>query len=270
MNQPNALTDRNALARNRMRADPGALFLQEVARDELQDRVAMVNKSFQSAAVVTGYPHLWDKSSAMAVADADLLDLSPDKHDLVIHSLGLHWSNDPVGQLIQCRRALKPDGLLLAASLGGQSLHELRASLAEAEIAVSGGLSPRVAPMAELRDLGALLQRAGFALPVADSVDLNVEYRDMWHLMRDLRAMGEGNALNARLRHPTRRAVFERAAEIYAATYPGRDGGVRATFEIIVLTGWGPDTSQPQPLRPGSATARLADALGTDETSLPD
>lgn len=270
MNQPNALTDRNALARNRMRADPGALFLQEVARDELQDRVAMVNKSFQSAAVVTGYPHLWDKSSAMAVADADLLDLSPDKHDLVIHSLGLHWSNDPVGQLIQCRRALKPDGLLLAASLGGQSLHELRASLAEAEIAVSGGLSPRVAPMAELRDLGALLQRAGFALPVADSVDLNVEYRDMWHLMRDLRAMGEGNALNARLRHPTRRTVFERAAEIYAATYPGRDGGVRATFEIIVLTGWAPDTSQPQPLRPGSATARLADALGTDETSLPD
>ena len=121
-----------------------------------------------------------------------------------------------------------------------------------------------------LRDLGALLQRAGFALPVADSVDLNVEYRDMWHLMRDLRAMGEGNALNARLRHPTRRAVFERAAEIYAATYPGREGGVRATFEIIVLTGWAPDTSQPQPLRPGSATARLADALGTDETSLPD
>ena len=165
---------------------------------------------------------------------------------------------------------MRPDGLLLAAVLGGQSLHELRASLAEAEIAVTGGLSPRVAPMAELRDLGALLQRAGLALPVADSVELNVEYRDMWHLMHDLRAMGEGNALAARLRRPTRRAVFGRAAEIYAATYPNERGGICATFEIIILTGWAPDTNQPQPLRPGSATARLADALGTDETSLSD
>ncbi|MEO0667702.1 MAG: methyltransferase domain-containing protein [Pseudomonadota bacterium] len=268
MAQPTALTDPAALARNRARAD--TLFLQETARDELQDRVAMVNKPFHSTAVVTGFPQVWAQGDTTVVADGDVLDIAQGTHDLVLHSLGLHWANDPVGQLIQCRRALKPDGLLLAASLGGQSLHELRACLAEAEIAVTGGLSPRVAPMAELRDLGALLQRAGLALPVADSVPLTVQYRDMWHLMRDLRAMGEGNALAARLRHPTRRAVFDRAADIYAATYPGDTGGIIATFELIVLTGWAPDASQPQPLRPGSATARLADALGTDETPLSD
>ena len=268
MAQPTALTAPAALARNRARAH--ALFLQDTARDELQDRVAMVNKPFHAAAVVTGFPAVWTQSAATIVSDNDVLDIAEGAHDLVMHSLGLHWANDPVGQLIQCRRALKPDGLLLAASLGGQSLHELRACLAEAEIAVSGGLSPRVAPMAELRDLGALLQRAGLALPVADSVPLSVQYRDMWHLMRDLRAMGEGNALTARLRHPTRRAVFDRAADIYSTTYPGDTGGIIATFELIVLTGWAPDASQPQPLRPGSATARLADALGTDETPLSD
>ncbi|MEL6562857.1 MAG: methyltransferase domain-containing protein [Pseudomonadota bacterium] len=270
MDQPNALTDPHALARNRARADTAALFLQDAARDELQDRVGMVNKPFRSTAVVTGFPHVWAQGDVTLVPEAEVLDLAPQTHDLVMHSLGLHWANDPVGQLIQCRRALKPDGLLLVASLGGQSLHELRACLAEAEIAVTGGLSPRIAPMAELRDLGALLQRAGLALPVADSVSLTVQYRDMWHLMRDLRDMGEGNALAARLRHPTRRAVFQRAADIYATAYPSDTGGITATFELIVLTGWAPDDSQPQPLRPGSATARLADALGTDETPLSD
>jgi len=260
------MTDLAALSRNRARAT--AFFLQETARDELQDRVTMVNKSFHSAAVVTGFPDLWP--NATTVPEADALDLKPGQHDLVIHSLGLHWANDPVGQLIQCRRALKPDGLLLAAALGGQSLHELRACLAEAEIAVTGGLSPRVAPMAELRDLGALLQRAGLALPVADNLALRVQYRDIWHLMRDLRAMGEANALAARLRNPTRRAIFERAADIYAHGFSGTDGGIIATFDLIFLTGWAPDASQPQPLRPGSAQARLADALGADETRLPD
>lgn len=270
MAEPSALTDLDTLARNRMRAHPDALFLQQAARDELQDRVKMVNKPFHSAAVVTGFPQIWAGQDAMFIPDDDLLELRQGAHDLVMHSLGLHWANDPVGQLIQCRRALQPDGLMLVASLGGQTLHELRACLAEAEIALTGGLSPRVAPMAELRDLGALLQRAGLALPVADSVPLTVQYRDMWHLMRDLRAMGEGNALSARLRRPTGRALFNRAADVYAATYPGDTGGITATFELIVLTGWAPDASQPQPLRPGSATARLADALGTDETPLSD
>ncbi|MEL6450971.1 MAG: methyltransferase domain-containing protein [Pseudomonadota bacterium] len=272
MSQPTPLTDPTALARNRARADADALFLQELACDEVQDRLDMVNKTFQSPAVVTAFPHLWPARlpHAVIVPEGETLNLQPQAHDVVVHSLGLHWANDPVGQLIQCRRALRPDGMLLALALGGQSLHELRSCLAEAEIAVRGGLSPRVAPMAELRDLGALLQRAGLALPVADSVPVHVQYTSMWHLMRDLRAMGEGNALTARHRGFSARAVFSKAADIYARTFPGDAGRIRATFELIVLTGWAPDDSQLKPLRPGSAQARLADALQTDETPLSD
>ncbi|MEL7165773.1 MAG: methyltransferase domain-containing protein [Pseudomonadota bacterium] len=263
------LTDLQALKRNRARAQE--MLLQVTARDEVQDRLAMVNKPFHAPAVVTGFPGVWQGAlaDAVVVADADTLDLTAARHDLIVHSLSLHWANDPVGQLIQCRRALRPDGLLLALALGGQTLHELRACLAQAEAQMTGGLSPRVAPMAELRDLGALLQRAGLALPVADALPLTLEYRDMWHLMRDLRAMGEGNALASRLRHPSRRAIFDMAAGIYADAFPSNTG-IRATFEIVTLTGWAPDSSQPQPLRPGSAQARLADALGVDETSLRD
>ncbi|WP_299586180.1 methyltransferase domain-containing protein [uncultured Tateyamaria sp.] len=273
MTHANALTDPDALARNRARAAPDALFLQEIARDDVQDRLELVNKTFQSPAVVTAFPHIWEGAIADAAVfpETETLPLTTGGHDAVIHSMGLHWANDPVGQLIQCRRALKPDGLLLAVALGGQTLFELRAALAEAEIAVCGGLSPRVAPMGEVRDLGGLLQRAGLALPVADTVPLRVQYASMWHLMRDLRAMGEANALTSRLRRPTRRAVFERAADIYARAYPADSGdGIIATYELILLTGWAPDDSQQKPLRPGSAQARLADALRTDETSLPD
>lgn len=272
MSRPNTLTDTDALARNRARAKPDQLFLQTAARDEVEDRVGMVNKSFQTPGIVSPFVDLWQNrlSGAVVVGDADTLPLAQNQHDLVIHSLGLHWANDPVGQLIQCRRALKPDGLLLATALGGQTLHELRACLAEAEVAVSGGLSPRVAPMGEVRDLGALLQRAGLALPVADTVPLTVQYTSMRHLMHDLRQMGEANALSTRLRQPTPRALFQTASEIYADTFPSPDGGILATFELIVLTGWAPADSQPQPLRPGSAQARLADALHTDETSLTD
>ncbi|MEO0633726.1 MAG: methyltransferase domain-containing protein [Pseudomonadota bacterium] len=263
------LTDLQALKRNRARAQE--MLLQVTARDEVQDRLAMVNKPFHAPAVVTGFPGVWHDAlpDAVIVGDDETLDLAEASHDLIVHSLSLHWANDPVGQLIQCRRALRPDGLLLALALGGQTLHELRACLAQAEAQVTGGLSPRVAPMAELRDLGALLQRAGLALPVADALPLTLEYRDMWHLMRDLRAMGEGNALASRLRHPSRRAIFDMAAGIYADAFPSNTG-IRATFEIVTLTGWAPDSSQPQPLRPGSAQARLADALGVDETSLRD
>lgn len=272
MTQPTPLTDLQALARNRARADTSSLFLQEAARDEVEDRVRMVNKSFSSPGIISAFPAFWQGriDGAKVLKEAETLPLSQGQHDLVIHSLGLHWSNDPVGQLIQCRRALRPDGLLLAVALGGQTLHELRACLAEAEIAETGGLSPRVAPMAEVRDLGALPQRAGLALPVADTVPLRVQYQSMWHLMRDLRAMGENNALTARSRSPIRGGILNRAADIYAATFPGDDDGIIATFELIVLTGWAPDDSQQKPLRPGSAQARLADALRTDETSLPD
>ena len=207
---------------------------------------------------------------ATVVADADTLELTEAAHDLVIHSLSLHWSNDPVGQLIQCRRSLKPDGLVIAATLGGQTLHELRACLSQAEIALKGGLSPRVAPMGEIRDLGALLQRAGLALPVADSMALRAEYRDLFHLMHDLRDMGETNALTQRQKRTPPRGLFEAANTLYADSFPGDEGRIVATYEMVFLTGWAPDPSQQQPLRPGSAEQRLSDALSVPEMPLHD
>ena len=265
------MTDTTALAQRRTRARTDALFLHEAAADEIKDRLGMVNKSFTSTAVVTGFPDFWAAQfpSAKITADSDALTLAQDEHDVVIHAMSLHWANDPIGQLIQCRRALKPDGLLLTASFGGQTLHELRACLGQAESEVTGGLSPRIAPMGELRDMGGLLQRAGLALPVADAVPLTVEYKDAWALMRDLRAMGETNALAQRLRQPSRRAVFERASALYQDHFATAQGRITATFELIFLTGWAPDQNQPKPLRPGSAQQRLADALGATETKLP-
>jgi len=201
------------------------------------------------------------------VLTGETLPLTEGAFDLVVSTLLLHVANDPVGQLIQMRRALKPDGLMLAALFGGQTLSELRASLAEAEVECEGGLSPRVAPMAEIRDLGGLLQRAGFAMPVADSERLTVTYATPLHLMRELRAMGETNILTARRRQPMRRKTLMRACEIYAEHFGAPDGRVRATFEIVFLTGWAPGPAQPKALRPGSATVRLADALGAEEVS---
>jgi SAM-dependent methyltransferase len=268
------LSDPIALIRNRARVHSGAFFLHDAALDEIEARLGMVNRVFTEPLLVGPFPERWSQNLSLpglrAIPDTDTLDVQPGAHDLVIHAMGLHWASDPVGQLIQCRRALRPDGFLLACLFGGQTLHELRTALAEAEAQVTGGLSPRIAPMAEIRDLGALLQRAGLALPVADSLKLTVTYPHMTALMHDLRHMGEGNALAHRLRHPTRRAVFERAAAIYAAEHALPDGRLPATFEIIFLTGWAPDETQPQPLRPGSATQRLADALGTRETPLKD
>lgn len=269
MQTPPLLTDRASLARHRARAS--AFFLQEEAITDIQERLAEVNRRFTSPAVVGGFPDLWRAAftDATFTPDDDVLALSAGQHDLVLHALALHWANDPVGQLVQCRRALAPDGLFLGVMFGGQTLHELRACLAQAESEVTGGLSPRVLPMGEIRDLGGLLQRAGFALPVADGFLRRVRYRDMWHLMADLRAMGEANALAARLRRPTRRAVFQRAAELYQQAWGAPDGRVVATFEMICLTGWAPHDSQQKPLRPGSAVQRLAEALGSAELPLP-
>jgi hypothetical protein len=218
-------------------------------------------------AVVTGRPAFWQTRAPHATlcADDETLRLGAGQHDLVVHDLSLHWASDPVGQLVQCRLAMKPDGLLIATLFGGQTLHELRTALAEAESRITGGLSPRVAPMADIRDVGGLLQRAGFALPVADSQRYDVHYASMVHLMHDLRAMGEGNALAARLRRPTRRAVLDAAAQTYARHFATADGKIHATFEVITLTGWVPADNQQKPLRPGSAQTRLADALGTTE-----
>ncbi len=264
------ITDRAALMRNRARALPDALFLQEHAADELQERLIEVNRTFTSVAIVTGFLDFWGARypDATIVPDDDTLDLKPQAHDLILHTMCLHWANDPVGQLVQARHALKPDGLLLCTFLGGQTLHELRMSLAEAEVAVTGGLSPRIAPMGEIRDLGGLLQRAGFALPVADCTPLTASYVNAFHLMHDLRKMGENNALTGRIKHPTRRNVLTEAACIYADNFRNTENRVDATFEFITLTGWAPAESQPQPLRPGSAKTRLADALNTKETPL--
>ncbi|MCL6284836.1 class I SAM-dependent methyltransferase [Ruegeria sp. 2012CJ41-6] len=266
------LFDRSALRHRRQRARADALFLHEAALDEVQDRLSLVKRVFTDIDIVTPFPAIWQATfpQARIIEDDEVLDLPMGASDLVIHAMTLHQANDPVGQIIQCRRALKPDGLFLCVCLGGQTLHELRATLAQAEIEARGGLSPRIAPMAEIRDLGALLQRAGLALPVADSFALTAAYRDLPHLMQDLRAMGETNILSARDRHFTRRSLFEKANRLYSDHFAQPDQRLPATFEVMCLTGWAPDDSQPKPLRPGSATTRLAEALGTGETKLPD
>lgn len=271
------LTDRTALARHRARARhlPGhdaAMFLHRLALTDLQERLTEVNRTFTAPAVVSGFPELWQelRPDAVQVADDDLLALQPGAHDLVVHAMALHWANDPLGQLVQCRRALRPDGLLIAVLPGGRSLHELRTSLAEAEARVTGGLSPRVLPMGEIRDLGALMQRAGLALPVADSWQQIVEYTSFPKLLADLRAAGEANAVAGRLRRFTGRSVLAAAAQIYADGFATPEGRLPATAELVFLTGWAPHESQQQPLRPGSAKARLADALGVAEKPLKD
>lgn len=271
------LVDPDRLARSRARARlDRAGFLHDEARAELQERLIDVNRRFTAPAVVTPFPAAWAglAPGARIVAPDDVLDLVPGAHDLVVHAMALHWADDPVGQIVQCRRALRPDGLFLSVAFGGATLAELRAALAQAETEIMGGLSPRVAPMAEIRDMGALLQRAGLSLPVADRLPRTVTYADAFALMADLRAMGETNALLDRHRAPVPRRLFLRMAEIYAARFPAADDPARihATFEMIFLSGWAPHESQQKPLRPGSAAARLADALGTkefDETARP-
>ena len=221
-------------------------------------KVAMV-----VAAVPSPAPR--EASSLCVAADEEALPFADASLDLVVSALALQFVNDLPGTLIQIRRALKPDGLLLAALIGGDSLTELRESFAQAESEIEGGISPRVAPFADLRELGALLQRAGFALPVVDSDRLIVRYRSIFDLMRDLRRMGATNVLYERRRTPLRRATLQRLGEVYARRFSDADGRLRATFEIAWLSGWAPHESQQKPLKPGSATQRLADALGTRE-----
>ncbi|WP_372799822.1 SAM-dependent methyltransferase [Paracoccus seriniphilus] len=265
-NRP-ALTDRSALLRQRRRAlrDGWADILHQMAADEIEDRLSEINRTFTDIAVVTGFPDFWAKRfpGARILSDDSILTLEPQSCDLVIHAMALHWADDPVGQIVQCRHALREDGLFLAACFGGQTLHELRAALAQAEAAVTGGLSPRVLPMGEIRDMGGLLHRAGLALPVADLLSQRASYRSLIHLAHDLRAMGETNAMQSRIRHATRREVFMRAAAFMAEHFPDRDDPSRiaATFDLVFLTGWAPSETQPKPLRPGSAKISLADAL---------
>ena len=199
------------------------------------------------------------------VADEEALPLRDSSVDLVLSALNLQTVNDLPGTFIQVRRALKPDGLFLAALLGGETLTELRQCFAMAEAEVEDGASPRVAPFADVREIGGLLQRAGFALPVTDVDRVTVRYASAFALMHDLRRMGAGNPLVERRRTPLRRATLMRMAQIYAERFADPDGRMRATFDIVWLSGWAPHASQQQPLRPGSAKARLADALGTIE-----
>ena len=218
---------------------------------------AMATEAAQAAQADTG---------TLALAgDEEWLPFGEGTFDLVMSNLSLHWVNDLPGALVQVCRALKPDGLFLASMLGGETLKELRQALAEAEIAEEGGLSPRVSPMADVRDAGGLLQRAGFALPVADSDTLTVMYPDPMKLMADLRGMGEANALIESRKGFTRPRTLAAAAARYSELFADGEGNVPATFQIITLTGWAPDPSQQQPLKPGSATSRLAEALDTEE-----
>ncbi|MGH6866441.1 MAG: class I SAM-dependent methyltransferase [Methyloceanibacter sp.] len=199
------------------------------------------------------------------VCDEDLLPLKETSLNLIVSGLALHRVNDLPGALIQIRRALAPDGLFMAAVLGARALTELRSALLEAEAEIEGGASPRISPFGDVRDYGALLQRAGFALPVADADIVTVAYPSPRDLMREVRALGGGNVMLARSKSPLPRGTLELAEAIYRERHGTPDGKVTATFEIVFMSGWAPDPSQPKPLKPGSAAARLADALGTTE-----
>lgn len=188
------------------------------------------------------------------LCEGEHLPVAPQSCDLILSALYLHWMNDLPGLLAQMRLALRPDGLAFVNLLGGRSLSELRACLSEAESEISGGVSPRCMPMADIRDMGGLLQRAGFALPVADAELLTITYPNMFKLMADIRGMGGQNALFGKLPHFTRRQIFIRAAEIYHDRFVNEEGQITASIELITLTGWAPDASQPRPLARGSAT----------------
>jgi SAM-dependent methyltransferase len=251
-----------------------ATFLIDGVATELGERLSAVLRRFDVAAdlgtptdaVRRALAESGKVGTVVAVkADEEALPFANDSLDLVVSALALQFVNDLPGTLIQIRRALRPDGLFLAALIGGESLTELRAAFAAAESEIEGGISPRVAPFADVRELGALLQRAGFALPVVDSEKVLVRYDSVFGLMHDLRGMGTTNVQHERRRTPLKRATLQRMAAIYAERFADADHRVRATFEIVWLSGWAPHESQQKPLKPGSAAQRLADALGTTE-----
>ena len=271
--------------RRARRLTPATFLLDRVATD-LGERLSAVLRKFDVAVdlgtpsdavrrvlaasknigtVVGAGPDGDDDDGLRVTTDEEALPFAAGSLDLVVSALALQFVNDLPGVLIQIRRALKPDGLLLAALIGGDSLTELRSAFAAAEAEVEGGISPHVAPFADIRELGGLLQRAGFALPVVDSERVAVRYDSALALLRDLRRMGATNILHERQRQPLKRATLARMAEIYAERFSDPDGRIRSTFEIIWLSGWVPHESQQQPLKPGSAARRLADALGTTE-----
>jgi SAM-dependent methyltransferase len=266
------LFDRALLRARQRRAQTlgPATFLLDRVTDDIGDRLQAVTRSFADVAEIWTLGELLQKpvadrfKSIIRVAldaDSETLRLPPESLDLAVSALAFQFVNDLPGVLAQIRRALRPDGLLLAAMLGGDTLTELRQAFAEAEAECEGGVSPRVAPFADLRDIGSLLQRAGFALPVTDVDRVVVRYDNAFALMHDLRRMGATNILVERRRTPTRRATLLRMAQIYTSRFADPDGRIRATFDIVWLSGWAPDESQPKPLRPGSAKASLEAAV---------
>ena len=288
--------DQALVAKRRERAaanaDTGAGFLLDIAARELAERLSVVERRFDTAVELHGGTGITARltlesgkvgslervetsqafagsGQAVTVASLEDVPLQPASVNLVLSPLSLHLVNDTPGTLVRIRRALKPDGLFLAAIPGAGTLAELRDVLLAAEAELMGGASPRVIPFADVRDIGALLQRAGFALPVVDVETYTVRYDSLFPLMRDIRAMGMANPLTGRSRRPVPRALFLRAAELYAERYSDADGRIRASFSIIYASGWAPHESQQQPLKPGSAKMRLADALkvGTENGS---
>lgn len=284
----NEIFDEALIARNRARAmarnAAGSDFLLELAARELADRLSLVERRFEDAvelfggtgltamaALATGKigalrrietdARFGETENPVTVSGYESVPLEPQSVNLILSPLSLHLTNDTPGMLIQMRRALKPDGLLLAAIPGSGTLSELREVLLAAETEIYGGASPRVIPFADIRDIGSLLQRAGFALPVVDEESFTVRYDHIFALMRDLKAMGMANPLLGRSRRPVSRKFFLRAAELYAERFSDPDGRIRATFSIVFVSGWAPHESQQKPLKPGSAKMRLADAL---------
>ena len=283
---PDAIFD-SALLRQRLRraAAAPADFLLARTVEDMCERLGTVRRDFAAIADIgTPGPALavalaarWPAARCISVApipppiheggyaclvgDPERLPLADGSLDLAVSALALQTANDLPGALVQIRRALKPDGLFLGALIGGRTLSELRTVLTEAETAISGGVSPRIAPFADVRDMGGLLQRAGFALPVADSEIVTVRYDHLFKLMADLRAMGATNALVARSRKPARRALFLRAAALYQARFADPDGRIRATFEIVSISGWAPHASQQKPAKRGSGQVSLAAVL---------
>jgi SAM-dependent methyltransferase len=236
-------------------------FARALAQSEAKAKIGALIEADLSSRMLQGRPGL------KVQADEERLPFRDESLDLVVSLLSLHWTNDLVGALIQIRQALKPDGLFLGALLGGATLTELRQCLTQAEAELRDGAGLRVSPFADVLDAAGLLQRAGFALPVADTDRVTVRYAHALELIRDVRAMGESNVLTDRARRPLSRAVLGRAAEIYQQRFAGPDGRVSATFDIVTMTGWAPHPDQQKPLRPGSAQMRLADALHVTERS---
>ncbi len=261
-------TRTKAMQRIRARAlqaqDPNSTFLIDEIADRLQDRLADIKRRFTHALDIGGNMKKGQHARHVCglPAQHENLGLTPASYDLITSNLMLHWVTDLPGMLIQMNQALKPDGLMMVSLFGGETLHELRHSLIKAETEIIGGANMRISPMADVKDLGSLLQRAGFAMPVADMDTVTVHYSHPLKLMADLRAMGENNALKSRPKNFLRRDILRRACEIYMQTYSNDQGRIPATFQVMYLTGWHPHESQQQPLKPGSATMRFSDALG--------